>query len=88
MIGIKKRIIVSGNEEGAISKRIVPDALLDEFLSHVTDGKPITAQQRMAELQKICDLLVLASPIYSWYCSPPMKAVLDRLVYGMNKYYG
>ncbi len=35
-----------------------------------------------------CDLLVLASPIYSWYCTPPMKSVLDRLVYGMNKYYG
>jgi len=35
-----------------------------------------------------CDLLVLASPIYSWYCTPPMKTVLDRMVYGMNKYYG
>lgn len=35
-----------------------------------------------------CDLIVLATPIYSWYCTPPMKAVLDRLVYGMNKYYG
>jgi len=35
-----------------------------------------------------CDLLVLASPIYSWYCTPPMKAVLDRMVYGMNKFYG
>lgn len=35
-----------------------------------------------------CDLLILATPIYSWYCTPPMKAVLDRLVYGMNKYYG
>jgi multimeric flavodoxin WrbA len=35
-----------------------------------------------------CDLLVLATPIYSWYCTPPMKAALDRLVYGMNKYYG
>ena len=34
------------------------------------------------------DLIVLASPIYSWYCTPPMKALLDRLVYGMNKYYG
>ena len=34
------------------------------------------------------DLLVLATPIYSWYCTPPMKALLDRLVYGMNKYYG
>lgn len=33
-------------------------------------------------------LLVLATPIYSWYCTPPMKALLDRLVYGMNKFYG
>ena len=35
-----------------------------------------------------CDLLVLATPIYSWFCPAPMKATLDRLVYGMNKYYG
>ena len=35
-----------------------------------------------------CDLLVLSTPVYSWYCTPPMKAVLDRMVYGMNKYYG
>lgn len=34
------------------------------------------------------DLLVFATPIYSWYCTPPMKALLDRLVYGMNKFYG
>lgn len=34
------------------------------------------------------DIIVLATPIYSWYCTAPMKAVLDRLVYGMNKYYG
>ena len=34
------------------------------------------------------DLLVLATPIYSWYCTPPMKAMLDRLVYAMNMYYG
>lgn len=35
-----------------------------------------------------CDAIVLATPIYSWYCTPPMKSMLDRLVYGMNKYYG
>ena len=35
-----------------------------------------------------CDLLILATPIYSWYCTPPLKTVLDRFVYGMNKYYG
>ena len=34
------------------------------------------------------DLIVMATPIYSWYCTPPMKALLDRMVYGMNKYYG
>lgn len=34
------------------------------------------------------ETFILASPIYSWYCTPPMKSVLDRLVYGMNKYYG
>ena len=34
------------------------------------------------------DLLVLATPVYSWYCTPPLKTVLDRMVYGMNKYYG
>jgi len=34
------------------------------------------------------DLIVLATPIYSWYCTPPMKSVLDRLVYAMNMYYG
>lgn len=34
------------------------------------------------------DLLVLVSPIYSWYCTPPIKNAIDRLVYGMNKYYG
>ena len=35
-----------------------------------------------------CDLLVLACPVYSWYCTAPMKAALDRLMYGMNKFYG
>ena len=31
--------------------------------------------------------LVLATPIYSWYCTACMKAVLDRH-YGLNKFYG
>ena len=33
------------------------------------------------------DMLILATPIYSWYCTPPMKALLDRCVYAFNKYY-
>lgn len=43
---------------------------------------------KLFEAVLACDLLVLATPMYSWYCTPPMKAILDRLVYGMNKYYG
>ncbi|MBQ7346038.1 MAG: flavodoxin family protein [Oscillospiraceae bacterium] len=33
------------------------------------------------------DLIVLATPIYAWYCAAPMKNVLERH-YGFNKYYG
>ena len=33
------------------------------------------------------DLIVLATPIYAWYCPGPMKNVLDRH-YGLNKFYG
>lgn len=34
------------------------------------------------------DLILFATPICSFYCTPPMKIVMDRLVYGMCKYYG
>ena len=46
------------------------------------------------DMQEIFDAIMkaetvlLATPIYSWYSTAPMKAALDRLVYGMNKYYG
>jgi len=33
------------------------------------------------------DCVVLASPIYTWFCTVPMKLVLDRL-FCLNKYYG
>ena len=33
------------------------------------------------------DCVVLATPIYSFFCTSEMKAVLDRH-YGMNKFYG
>ena len=33
------------------------------------------------------DIIVLATPIYAWYCPGPMKNVLDRH-YGLNKFYG
>ena len=34
------------------------------------------------------DVLVLATPIYAWYCTAPMKALLDRTIYAGNKNYG
>ena len=46
------------------------------------------------DMQQIFDaimessLLVVATPVYSWYATPPVKTVMDRMVYGMNKYYG
>lgn len=33
------------------------------------------------------DCIVLATPIYSWYCTSQMKAFIDRH-YGLNKYFG
>ena len=33
------------------------------------------------------EYIILATPIYTWYCTAPMKALLDRH-YGLNKFYG
>lgn len=33
------------------------------------------------------DILVFATPIYTWQATAPMKAVMDRM-YGLNKFYG
>lgn len=33
------------------------------------------------------DCIVFATPIYSWFCTAPMKVVMDRL-FCMNKFYG
>jgi multimeric flavodoxin WrbA len=41
---------------------------------------------RVAEAVIECDLLVLATPIYTWYCTGELKAALDRF-YGLAKFY-
>ena len=43
---------------------------------------------RIFEAVTESDRMILSTPIYSWYCTPPMKSMLDRLVYAMNMYYG
>lgn len=34
------------------------------------------------------DLIIFATPIYSFFCTAPMKALLDRMIYSSCKYYG
>ena len=41
----------------------------------------------IAEEMLWADCIILATPIFAWYCTTKMKAVLDRH-YGFNKYYG
>lgn len=43
---------------------------------------------KVFEAMEDCDVMVLATPIYSWYCTPAMKALMDRAIYAGNKYYG
>ena len=33
------------------------------------------------------DVIVYATPIYTWQATPPLKAVMDRM-FGLNKFYG
>lgn len=57
----------------------------------VTDGFNCVnddAMQKIFDAALEGDLILFATPIYSFYCTPPMKIVPDRLVYGMCKYYG
>lgn len=42
--------------------------------------------QEVAQAILQSDLIVLATPIYTWYCTAELKAVLDRF-YGFSKYY-
>lgn len=57
---------------------------------NVSDEYGCVQQDDTIEIMKEiinCDCVVLATPIYSWYCTAPMKALLDRH-YGLNKFYG
>lgn len=57
---------------------------------NVSDEYGCVQQDDTAEIIKEIiksDCIVLATPIYSWYCTTPMKALLDRH-YGLNKFYG
>lgn len=56
--------------------------ILDEYGCSIKDDMYDISK----ELLK-ADCFILASPIFIWYCTAPMKAMLDRF-YGLHKYYG
>ncbi|MCI1930620.1 MAG: flavodoxin family protein [Clostridia bacterium] len=43
--------------------------------------------QKIAEKILESDQIILATPIYSWFCTGVMKNLLDRIVFFMNKIY-
>ena len=57
------------------------------FNGHIAFNEPMHEDEMPVEEILWADLIVLATPIYAWYCAAPMKNVLDRH-YGFNKFYG
>lgn len=56
-----------------------------------TDGLGCVQEDDMADLfgaMERSDTIVLATPIYGWFCTAPMKALMDRAVYAGTKNYG
>lgn len=84
-LGVEQQVIwlYDRTIKPCIGCKICQDAPLGEFGCPIDDD----GCQIFDAIQN-CDVLILASPIYSWYCTPPMKAVMDRMIYAPNKYYG
>ncbi len=61
------------------------------FVCQSVEGEPgCSIKDEMEQIyQSIlrADCIVFATPIYSWFCTAPMKVVMDRL-FCMNKFYG
>lgn len=58
---------------------------------NVTDGPGCVQDDDFEEIFRAmagCDVIVLATPIYAFFCTAPMKAVLDRAIYAGTKNYG
>lgn len=94
---VVEQFIEEANKLGAtIDKIIIKDLNIEHCSACWTCqnifDQPGCAKQDDMEIiyssVKNSDCILFASPIYSWYCTPPTKSVMDRLVYGMNKYYG
>lgn len=56
----------------------------DEAFGCAQKDDVVTIAEKVLE----ADLILLATPIHGCYCSAPLKTLLDRLTYIMNKYIG
>ena len=55
------------------------------------DGLGCVQRDEFAEIfQEMADsdVILFATPIYAWYCTAPMKALMDRAIYAGVKNYG
>ena len=61
------------------------------FVCQNIDDEPGCAiQDEMEQIYaavQAADCIVFATPMYSWFCTPPMKVVMDRF-FSLNKFYG
>lgn len=57
----------------------------------VMDGPGCVQEDDFQEIFRAmvnCDAVILATPIYAFFCTAPMKALLDRAIYAGKKNYG
>ena len=75
-LGIEQEIIPLYNQtiHPCLGCKVCQDA--DGVLGCVQDDDVESIYNKVLD----SDLVVLATPIYSWFCTAPMKALLDRFV--------
>ena len=57
----------------------------------VMDGPGCVQEDDFQEIFRAmvnCDAVILATPIYAFFCTAPMKALMDRAIYAGVKNYG
>lgn len=71
--------------------RAVAPCLGCKTCQDVTDGPGCVQDDDFEEIFRAMtdsDVIVLATPIYAFFCTAPMKALLDRAIYAGTKNYG
>jgi multimeric flavodoxin WrbA len=76
-------------EQVLLRKKTINSCIGCDKCHGVTDSFGCVLKDDMPEIANgilAADLVVLASPIYTWMPTPPMKAVMDR-IYAFTKYH-